>query len=61
MLRNPDDGIYYLRAAIICSSLGWAVSTKMGKKLSEIHAPVPDYEDKMKFSMDRYVFPTTTT
>ena len=53
MLRNPDDGFYYFRAGIICSALGWNVGTKIGMQLKEIHAPIPDYKEKMEFSMDR--------
>lgn len=53
MVRNPDDGCYYFRAGVICSSLGWNVDTKLGKQLKDIHAPIPDYKEKMEFSMDR--------
>lgn len=53
MLRSPEDGCYYFRAGIICSSLGWNVDTKIGLQLKEIHAPIPDYKEKMEFSMDR--------
>ena len=55
MLRNPEDGFYYFRAGILCSALGWNVSTKLGLQLKEIHAPIPDYKEKMEFSMDRLV------
>ncbi|SLM34138.1 alpha--mannosyltransferase [Lasallia pustulata] len=55
MLRNPDDGYYYFRAGVLCSSIGWNVHTKLGLQLKEIHAPIPDYKEKMEFSMDRYV------
>ncbi|CAG8950478.1 hypothetical protein HYFRA_00006974 [Hymenoscyphus fraxineus] len=54
VLRNETDGMYYMRAGVICSSLGWNVSTKIGLQLREIHAPIPDYKEKMQFSMDRY-------
>ncbi|KAK3069184.1 hypothetical protein LTR53_012679 [Teratosphaeriaceae sp. CCFEE 6253] len=54
MLRDPKTGIYSFRAGIICSSLGWNLGSKIGLKLSEIHAPIPDYKEKMQFSMDRY-------
>ena len=54
MLRNPDDGLYYFRAGLLCSSLGWNVDTKLGMPLHEIHKPIPDYKEKMQFSMDRY-------
>ncbi|KAG4031535.1 hypothetical protein MFRU_009g03050 [Monilinia fructicola] len=54
VLRNDEDGMYYFRAGIICSSLGWNVSTKIGLKLEDIHRPIPDYKEKMSFSMDRF-------
>ena len=54
VLRNEQDGMYYFRAGVICSSLGWNVGTKIGMQLREIHKPIPDYKEKMSFSMDRY-------
>ena len=54
VLRNESDGMYYFRAGVICSSLGWNVGTKIGLQLKEIHKPIPDYKEKMSFSMDRY-------
>lgn len=53
-LRNQKDGEYYFRAGVICSSLGWNVSTKIGLNLKQIHKPIPDYKEKMSFSMDRF-------
>ena len=53
MVRNPEDGMYYFRAGILCSSLGWSVETKLGLQLKDIHKPIPDYKEKMEFSMDR--------
>ena len=38
---------------VISSALGWNVGTKIDKQLHEIHAPIPDYKEKMQFSMDR--------
>lgn len=52
-MRDDATGNYFLRAAVICSSLGWNVATKVGLQLHEIHAPIPDYKEKMQFSMDR--------
>ncbi|KAI1387718.1 uncharacterized protein F4822DRAFT_290685 [Hypoxylon trugodes] len=54
VLRDPESGYYIFRAGIICSALGWNVRTKIGMKLHEIHQPIPDYKEKMQFSMDRY-------
>lgn len=53
-LPDPETGLYVFRAGIICSSLGWNVATKIGMTLAEIHAPIPDYKEKLKFSLDRY-------
>lgn len=53
MLRDEKTGFYVFRAGIICSSLGWNVGTKIGQRLHKIHDPVPDYKEKMQFSMDR--------
>ncbi|KAL3423714.1 hypothetical protein PVAG01_05461 [Phlyctema vagabunda] len=62
VLRNEQDGMYYFRAGVVCSSLGWNVGTKIGMQLEEIHKPIPDYKEKMSFSMDRYFskMPTNT-
>ncbi|KAF2875340.1 hypothetical protein BDV95DRAFT_486578 [Massariosphaeria phaeospora] len=49
MLRDPTDGIYQFRAGIICSALGWNVASKIGLQLHEIHAPIPDYKEKMQY------------
>ncbi len=53
MLRNPDTGYYHFRAGMICSALGWNTGTKIGMQLHQIHGPVPEYKEKMQFSMDR--------
>lgn len=54
-IKNEETGAYEFRAGIICSSLGWNVASKIGKTLQEIHQPIPDYEEKMSKSMDRFV------
>lgn len=53
MLRNPETGYYHFRAGVVCSALGWNLGTKIGLQLHQIHSPIPDYKEKMKFSMDR--------
>ncbi|KAL2822196.1 hypothetical protein BDW59DRAFT_163956 [Aspergillus cavernicola] len=54
MLRDDETGNYFLRAGVICSSLGWNVASKVGLQLHQIHDPIPDYKEKMQFSMDRF-------
>lgn len=53
MLRDPETGMYKFRCGIICSALGWNLGTKLGMGLREIHQPIPDYKEKMQFSMER--------
>ncbi len=53
VLRHPETGIYHFRAGVVCSSLGWNVGSKIGLQMHEIHKPIPDYKEKMQFSMDR--------
>lgn len=60
MMRDPDTGAYRFRAGVICSALGWNVESKIDRTLPEIHGPIPDYKEKMAFSMDRWVARTCT-
>jgi hypothetical protein len=53
MLRDEKTGYYHFRAGTICSALGWNVASKIGLQLHQIHEPIPDYKEKMLFSMDR--------
>jgi hypothetical protein len=53
MVRDPQTGYYSFRAGVICSSLGWSLGTKIGLGLKDIHEGIPDYKEKMEFSMDR--------
>ncbi|KAK0703928.1 hypothetical protein B0T26DRAFT_658307 [Lasiosphaeria miniovina] len=53
MLRNEDDGLYYLRAAMVCSSVGWDIAQHRDSPLRAIHTHVPD-AGRMAMSMDRW-------
>ncbi|KAJ6500454.1 hypothetical protein C8R45DRAFT_819765 [Mycena sanguinolenta] len=52
--EDKKTGLYVFRAGVSCSSVGWNVSTKIGLPLHDIHKPVPDYKEKMEFSMNRF-------
>ncbi|KAK7994700.1 hypothetical protein PG990_013473 [Apiospora arundinis] len=54
MCRNEQDGLYYLRCAMICSSVGWNIGLHKNKVLRAIHDNVPQWEEKMAFSVDRW-------
>lgn len=53
-LEDEKTGLYYFRAGVVCSSVGWNAGQKLGKALHEIHEPVPHYKERMQMSMDRY-------
>ncbi|OJA18513.1 hypothetical protein AZE42_08719 [Rhizopogon vesiculosus] len=53
--EDQETGLYTLQAAVSASGVGWNMSQKIGRPLHEIHGPVPDYKEKMAFSMDRHV------
>ncbi|KAF4952819.1 hypothetical protein FSARC_12561 [Fusarium sarcochroum] len=55
MLRDERDGMYYLKAGFICSSIGWTFGTHFERQLRAIHTEVNDYEEKMAKSMDRII------
>lgn len=60
-LRDDQTGCYILRAGVICSSIGWSLDEKIGLPLHLVHAPVPDYKEKMQTSMERYArYPRVT-
>ncbi|KAH7914672.1 hypothetical protein BJ138DRAFT_999554 [Hygrophoropsis aurantiaca] len=52
--EDEKTGLYVMRAGVSCSAVGWNMSEKIGRPIHEIHGPVPDYKEKMAFSMDRY-------
>ncbi|KAF4589209.1 HRQ family protein [Ophiocordyceps camponoti-floridani] len=54
MMRDERTGRYVLRAGVICSTIGWHIGQKMGMGLSEIHGEVPDFEEKLSLSVDRF-------
>ncbi|KAG8922526.1 hypothetical protein FRC01_013921 [Tulasnella sp. 417] len=55
MLPGPD-GKHYLQAGSICLAGSWRLEDKIGLPLSAIHtsADVPQYREKLEFSMDRF-------
>jgi hypothetical protein len=48
------DNSYVLEGYICCFPSGFNPKQKLGKRLREIHEPVPSYKEKIEGSMDRY-------
>ena len=53
MIRNEENGQYYLRGGTVMTSFGWTIATKINKPLNEIHEHVPLYKEKILLSMNR--------
>ncbi|OAA66828.1 hypothetical protein SPI_01404 [Niveomyces insectorum RCEF 264] len=49
-----EPGSYCLRAAAVCSSVGWCIGQHRDQPLRDIHAAVTDYAARLAGSMDRY-------
>jgi hypothetical protein len=49
-----QDPKYVLHAYIVCCPSGFNPAEKIGKRLADIHEPVPGYGAKLEGSMDRY-------
>tara|TARA_B100001057_G_scaffold260205_1_gene260397 strand:+ start:2133 stop:2987 length:855 start_codon:yes stop_codon:yes gene_type:complete len=53
-LMAPGDTGYTLEAASLCFPSRWRLIDKIGKRMVDIHSPVPDYEDKLARPVDRF-------
>lgn len=52
-LMLPSEVGYGLAAAAVCFPSRWQMSEKMGRPLSEIHQPVPQYDAKLARPVDQ--------
>lgn len=57
LILQPDEasGEFILGAYVGCFPNGFDWADKLGKTMSQIHVPVPDYETKLRKSMNRYL------
>jgi hypothetical protein len=51
---TSEDTKYVLEAYEVCCPAGFDSRTKLGKRLADIHGPVPGYAEKIEKSMDRF-------
>lgn len=57
LLPDEASGEYRLVGAVLCFPSRWLLSEKLGKPLTEIHDPVPDYDEMLARRVNR-VFET---
>ena len=53
--QNVENPKYVLEAYITICPSGFNPREKLGKKLRDIHGPVPAYEERLEGSMDRFL------
>ena len=53
-IMAPGDTGYTLEAASLCFPSRWRLIDKIGKRMVDIHSPVPDYENKLARPVDRF-------
>ena len=54
ILQRQADGRYALTAALLCFPAHWRLADKLGRPLSEIHAPVPGFNARLGGPADRF-------
>jgi hypothetical protein len=53
-LMRPGERGYELAAASLCFPSRWSLAEKIGRPMSEIHAPVPGFNEKIGSPVDRF-------
>jgi hypothetical protein len=57
ILQSDDKTLgetYRLTAGAVCFPSNWKLSDKIGKKLADVHGPVPGYTEKLASPVDRF-------
>ena len=54
LMRADGEGAYRLVAASLCFPSRWSLAAKLGHPAAAIHAPVPEYPEKLARPVDRF-------
>lgn len=52
VLTNADNN-YHLTGGVLCFPANWRLSQKIGRSITEIHEPVPEYAEKLAGPVNR--------
>ncbi|MBL8630876.1 MAG: DUF3445 domain-containing protein [Rhodospirillaceae bacterium] len=55
VLIKPAEGPYILAAGVMCFPNRWHITEKIGKPMLQVHAPVPEYADKLASQVDFFL------
>jgi Protein of unknown function (DUF3445) len=54
LIKDPSNGEYRLQASATLFPAGWKLEDRIGYTLTELHRPVPAWQDKLGPHVDRY-------
>ena len=54
-LLPSDDGSWIVSAFVVCFPNGFSLGEKLGWKVGDVHAPVPDFKAKLGKSLERFL------
>jgi len=52
-IHLPIDGVHHLMGALLCFPASWTLAQKIGKPLTAIHSPVPEYDEALAARVQR--------
>lgn len=53
VIHLPQDGEHAIRGAILCFPASWTLAEKIGRPLTQIHVPVPEYDQGVAARVQR--------
>jgi hypothetical protein len=55
LMKHPITGEYHLQASATLFPAGWRLQERIGTSMANLHAPVPNWEEKLGRMVNRYV------
>ena len=55
LMKHPNTGEYHLQASATLFPAGWKLQERIGTSMANLHAPVPQWKEKLGGSVDRYL------
>lgn len=53
LMKNPDTGEYHLQASATLFPAGWKLQERIGGSMARLHAPVPQWSEKLGSHVNR--------
>jgi hypothetical protein len=56
LIKHPKTGEYHLQASATLFPAGWKLQERIGTTMANLHAPVPQWKEKLGHNVNRYDF-----